>query len=59
MDVLIHGHTHRPNIHDVKGKKRIVLGDWRENTAEAMILVLHDSSHPIQEYTLTQFKIPT
>ena len=59
VDVLIHGHTHRPNIHDVNGKKRIVLGDWRENTAEAMILVLHDSSHPIQEYTLTQFKIPT
>lgn len=26
---LIHGHTHRPAIHDLEGKKqRIVLGDW-------------------------------
>ncbi|WP_448566266.1 UDP-2,3-diacylglucosamine diphosphatase [Thalassotalea ganghwensis] len=32
--LLIHGHTHRPNIHDidVDGKKaqRVVLGDWYE-----------------------------
>ncbi|MFW1806173.1 UDP-2,3-diacylglucosamine diphosphatase, partial [Acinetobacter baumannii] len=26
-DILIHGHTHRPAIHDVKNKPRIVLGD--------------------------------
>ena len=38
VDILIHGHTHRPEIHDVHGKKRIVLGDWRENTSDAMIL---------------------
>ena len=38
VDFLIHGHTHRPEIHDVHGKKRIVLGDWRENTSDAMIL---------------------
>lgn len=26
---LIHGHTHRPGIHDLrKGRRRIVLGDW-------------------------------
>ncbi len=30
VDLLIHGHTHRANIHDVDGKKRIVLGDWKE-----------------------------
>jgi len=34
VDILLHGHTHRPAIHDVdlKGKtaKRIVLGDWYE-----------------------------
>ena len=28
--LFIHGHTHRPNIHDVGSCKRIVLGDWGE-----------------------------
>ncbi|RZG48010.1 UDP-2,3-diacylglucosamine diphosphatase [Acinetobacter wuhouensis] len=42
VDVLIHGHTHRPEIHDVNGKPRIVLGDWREKTSEAMILEVDD-----------------
>jgi UDP-2,3-diacylglucosamine hydrolase len=28
---MIHGHTHRPAIHDEgDGKSRIVLGDWYE-----------------------------
>ncbi len=28
-DLLIHGHTHRPAIHELgNGKRRIVLGDW-------------------------------
>ncbi|MCK9502965.1 MAG: UDP-2,3-diacylglucosamine diphosphatase [Porticoccaceae bacterium] len=27
---LIHGHTHRPGIHDNKFGKRVVLGDWAE-----------------------------
>ncbi len=31
IDLLIHGHTHRPQIHDYANhKQRIVLGDWRE-----------------------------
>ena len=34
VDVLLHGHTHRPGIHDViigrRKAKRIVLGDWYE-----------------------------
>lgn len=30
VDILIHGHTHRPNIHHLRdGKIRYVLGDWR------------------------------
>ena len=33
VDFLIHGHTHRPEIHELINKKRIVLGDWREDTA--------------------------
>ena len=28
IDVLIHGHTHRPYIHDENGVPRMVLGDW-------------------------------
>ena len=36
VDVLIHGHTHRPEIHDVHGKKRIVLGDWRADQAQIL-----------------------
>ena len=36
VDVLIHGHTHRPEIHDVNGKKRIVLGDWRADQAKIL-----------------------
>ncbi|WP_163834466.1 UDP-2,3-diacylglucosamine diphosphatase [Spartinivicinus ruber] len=36
VDIMIHGHTHRPNIHDLtelsgKPGKRIVLGDWDKN----------------------------
>ncbi|MEC9205567.1 MAG: UDP-2,3-diacylglucosamine diphosphatase [Pseudomonadota bacterium] len=34
VNILIHGHTHRPNIHELqvdnKNVKRIVLGDWYE-----------------------------
>ena len=29
-DALLHGHTHRPAVHQtISGKKRYVLGDWR------------------------------
>ncbi len=27
-DVMIHGHTHRPALHDANGKRRYVLPDW-------------------------------
>ena len=33
VDYLIHGHTHRPEIHQYGPKQRIVLGDWREDAA--------------------------
>jgi UDP-2,3-diacylglucosamine hydrolase len=30
IDILIHGHTHRPAIHQLSGaRQRIVLGDWQ------------------------------
>ncbi|MCH7312567.1 UDP-2,3-diacylglucosamine diphosphatase [Acinetobacter sp. ANC 4805] len=33
VDYLIHGHTHRPDIQHVLNKQRIVLGDWRADSA--------------------------
>ncbi len=50
VDLLIHGHTHRPAVHqhqhqvrgDDHSQYRIVLGDWREKTAEAQILEIDD-----------------
>lgn len=30
-DVLIHGHTHRPDVHHLADKMRFVLGDWRDD----------------------------
>lgn len=30
-NMLIHGHTHRPAIHELNDKKRIVLADWRQH----------------------------
>ncbi len=27
---MIHGHTHRPAVHEVAGSQRVVLGDWYE-----------------------------
>lgn len=39
--VLLHGHTHRPQVHEfeVDGRpaRRLVLGDWREDSGEAVI----------------------
>jgi UDP-2,3-diacylglucosamine hydrolase len=36
VDVLIHGHTHRAAIHQLAQKRRIVLGDWKEDSAEIL-----------------------
>ena len=30
LDRMIHGHTHRPKVHEDEGGTRIVLGDWYE-----------------------------
>lgn len=41
-NILLHGHTHRPNVHKLGGKKRMVLGDWRyiDDKVQAVIGVL-------------------
>ncbi|WP_105264911.1 UDP-2,3-diacylglucosamine diphosphatase [Pseudoalteromonas sp. T1lg76] len=33
VELMIHGHTHRPAIHDHGGKTRVVLGDWYEHSS--------------------------
>ncbi len=55
-DVLIHGHTHRAAIHDVNGKKRIVLGDWKADYAE--ILELDSSDIDIHNIQLKTWYYP-
>ena len=30
-DIFIHGHTHRPKIHEHNSTKRLVLGDWNKS----------------------------
>lgn len=39
--VLLHGHTHRPQVHELRvdgrAARRVVLGDWREDSGEAVI----------------------
>jgi UDP-2,3-diacylglucosamine hydrolase len=35
-DILIHGHTHRAALHVLGNKKRIVLGDWKQDHAEIL-----------------------
>lgn len=32
VDLLIHGHTHRPAVHQYEKKTRIVMGDWHLQT---------------------------
>lgn len=39
VDILIHGHTHRPAEHGIKGKKRLVLGDWRTDGAKVQAVI--------------------
>lgn len=46
-NIMIHGHTHRPNLHKQKLGERLVLGDWDKT---AWLAVLNEKS-------LTQYKI--
>ncbi len=34
---LIHGHTHRPNVHEDNGNIRWVVGDWNEDSAIILV----------------------
>jgi len=53
IDLIIHGHTHRPNIHKLsvnnKDVTRIVLGDWYTNS---FILKIENSNITIEKNSL-------
>ena len=44
VDIIIHGHTHRPNLHQYDQKQRFVLGDWRADHAKILELRIDKSS---------------
>jgi len=48
-DLLIHGHTHRPDIHEIGSSKRVVLGDWGNY---GWLLTIND-----QDFNLEKFSI--
>ena len=54
VDMIIHGHTHRPNIHKIisekKEYKRIVLGDWYD---KSFILRISDGEIIIDKSNLS------
>ncbi|MDH3689627.1 MAG: UDP-2,3-diacylglucosamine diphosphatase, partial [Gammaproteobacteria bacterium] len=51
-DILIHGHTHRPGVHnftlDQRRAQRIVLGDWYE---QGSILTWDESGSSLRSYS--------
>jgi UDP-2,3-diacylglucosamine hydrolase len=49
IDLLIHGHTHRPNTHQMNAGIRIVLGDWHET---GWCLMLDEQQQELREFTL-------
>ncbi|MFO1365430.1 MAG: hypothetical protein U1E98_03670 [Moraxella osloensis] len=54
-DILIHGHTHRPAVHQIGNKKRLVLGDWRlnDNSVNAVIGVTMSGQLNLVEFFYT------
>ena len=49
IDLLIHGHTHRPNTHQTNTGTRIVLGDWHKT---GWCLMLDEQQQELREFTL-------
>ena len=49
IDLLIHGHTHRPNTHQDDTGTRIVLGDWHKT---GWCLMLDEKQQELKEFTL-------
>ena len=49
-DFLIHGHTHRPNIHENQSSKRIVLGDWDDF---CWYFWMDEDSYNLEKFSIT------
>ena len=49
-NLFIHGHTHRPNIHDISSSKRIVLGDWGDF---GWSLTLTSDGHNLEKFPIS------
>ncbi|WGY46591.1 MULTISPECIES: UDP-2,3-diacylglucosamine diphosphatase [unclassified Vibrio] len=58
VNLMIHGHTHRPAIHQLSDdpqKTRIVLGDWY---TQGSVLVYSDSGYSLENRLFTQQSSP-
>jgi UDP-2,3-diacylglucosamine hydrolase len=53
VEVLIHGHTHRPNRHLLANGERIVLGDWHDL---GWVLCLDDSGYNLESFFISSQK---
>lgn len=49
-DWLVHGHTHRPNIHQYDNKQRIVVGDWY---TQGSVLELSEQGAVLKQLTFS------
>lgn len=50
-EILLHGHTHRPDTHVLpNGKQRLVMGDWREDSGTAVIARLSAAGLVLDEW---------
>jgi UDP-2,3-diacylglucosamine hydrolase len=54
VTTLLHGHTHRPFVHELgvneQAAKRIVLGDWQEDTGTAVIGIADEQGLRLDNY---------
>ena len=48
-DFFIHGHTHRPDIHNLESAKRIVLGDWGDS---GWYCWLNEDSYQLEQFSI-------
>ena len=53
VDILIHGHTHRPNRYQLAKGERIVLGDWHDL---GWVLCLDDSGYNLESFVISSQK---
>ena len=53
VEVLIHGHTHRPNRHALASGERIVLGDWHDL---GWVLCLDGSGYNLESFVISSQK---